>query len=375
MLSSEHLSGAKGLIYQRLYDEIIRIPKQITSHRQLLAKPKIEGLILKQVDTETSNEDLLAHLIGESLMKRIDRQLLESKNIYIQHFDIPQITLFYSMAEAVPFVSAGHHLANQYLEREMSGLRAATVFDIGIGKARQITRLLQMLKNGDSKLETLNIIGADPVQQNLETSKAIIDQLSAELQFTVNFFPICSLIEDFSAQDYEEVKNIGGDHILINSAFTFHHTSHPLYDTESRTNLLKKLAALKPLAITLVEPSSNHDTEELTRRVHHSWQHFGTVFQFIDEANIDLSHKFSIKEKFFGREIRDIFGVSDHFRSERHELYDSWLLRLYKAGFKPIELIDLKVELPDYCSYSISEGLVRLDYNNTTIVAVLGFKL
>jgi len=73
------------------------------------------------------------------------------------------------------------------------------------------------------------------------------------------------------------------------------------------------------------------------------------------------------------REIRDIFGVSDHFRCERHELYESWLLRLFKAGYKPFDPGDLSVELPPYCRYDVSEGLVRLDYNDTTIVAVMAF--
>jgi hypothetical protein len=125
--------------------------------------------------------------------------------------------------------------------------------------------------------------------------------------------------------------------------------------------------------LTLVEPNSNHDTEELTKRVHHSWEHFGNVFALVDEAAIDVSHKYLIKGKFFAREIRDIFGVSDHFRCERHELYDAWLLRLFKAGFKPVDLGEVSVKLPPYCQYDTSEGLVRLNYNGTTIVAMMAF--
>ena len=68
-------------------------------------------------------------------------------------------------------------------------------------------------------------------------------------------------------------------------------------------------------------------------------------------------------------------GHSDHFRSERHELYDSWLLRLSRAGFKPMDLLDLRMELPSYCEGSISEGLVRLNYEGVTIVSVMGYTL
>ena len=363
------------MIYQKRYDEMRQVCKQITSHRQKLAKPKIEEMITKHIDVNTSNEDLLAHLVAESFLKRIDRQLLESKNIYIQHFDIPQITLFYSMAEAVPFVFAGNYLANQYLKKRMNGLKAATILDIGIGKGRQMEKLLRMLMDEISTLESINIIGVDPVEENLNSAKAALDKMRADLPFSMKFHPVCSLIEDFKDQDFDYVRDIGDDNILINSTFTFHHTSHPLYNMEARTQLLKKLAELKPLILILAEPNSNHDTEELSKRFHYSWQHFGNLFAVIDESNIDASHKFTIKEKFFGREIRDIFGVSDIFRCERHELYDSWLLRLYKVGFKPYDFTDLKVVLPDYCDYNVSEGLVRMDYNNTTIAAVLAFIL
>ncbi len=363
------------MIYQKSYDELRQVCKQIISHRQKLAKPKIEGMIAKHIDVNTSNEDLLAHLIAESFLKRIDRQLLESKNIYIQQFDIPQITLFYSMAEAVPFVFAGNYLANQYLIKRMDGLKYAAVLDIGIGKGRQMEKLLRMLMDGNSTLENISIIGVDPVEENLNSARAALEEIRADLPFPLNFYRVCSLIEDFKDQDFDYVREIGAHNILINSTFTFHHTSHPLYDVETRTRLLKKLAELKPLILILAEPNSNHDTEELSKRFHYSWQHFGNLFAVIDESSIDVSHKFTIKEKFFGREIRDIFGVSDHFRCERHELYDSWLLRLHKAGFKPYNFTDLKINLPDYCDYNVSEGIVRLDYNNTTIAAVLAFIL
>ena len=122
------------MIYQKAYDEIISLSIQITRHRQKLAKPKIIELLKKHVDMNVSNEDLLLHLIAESLLRRIDLKLLESKNIYMQEFDIPQIQLFYSMAKAVPFVFAGHSLANQCLTKVMNTLKTATLIDIGIGK-------------------------------------------------------------------------------------------------------------------------------------------------------------------------------------------------------------------------------------------------
>jgi hypothetical protein len=363
----------EAVIYQENYEQLIDICKQITSHRQLLAKPRIEQLILQRVNSDLANAQLLSHLISESLMRRIDRQLVESKNIFVQEFDIPQTELFYSMAEAVPFVYVGHDLANQVLEREVGDLDAFTMLDIGIGNGAQVIKLLDALAGKGGRLKSVRVIGVDPVEKNLGAARLRIERAAKKYPFEVDFRSLRTLVEELTDDDLQSIRDSAGGNLIINSAFAFHHTGHPLNDTRARTELLRRLASLKPRILTLVEPNSNHDTEELTKRVHHSWEHFGNVFALVDEAAIDASHKYLIKGKFFAREIRDIFGVSDHFRCERHELYDSWLLRLFKAGFKPVDLGEVSVGLPPYCRYDISEGLVRLNYNDTTIVAVMAF--
>jgi hypothetical protein len=340
-----------------------------------MAKPKVDEVVCKHIDLNISNEDLLSHLIGESLLKRIDRKLLESKNIYIQEFDIPQIKLFYSMSEAVPFVGAGHALANQYLYSAIHDLKHAAVVDIGIGKGRQALNLLDMVYSERGKLESLTIIGVDPDESNLLDTRAKLGERTNNYPVALRFHPVCKLIEQFTDGDFERLRELGGENLWINSSFSLHHTLHPLRDNELRTDLFRKFAALRPRVLTLVEPNSNHDTEDLPKRFHYCWEHFGHVFRLIDESSIKDTHKFSIKVKFFGREIRDIFGVSDFFRSERHELYDSWLLRMSRAGFKPLDMVDLRVELPPYCESSVSEGLVRLNYGGTTIVSVMGYSL
>lgn len=366
-------AGTTLLIYQTGYDQLLHICQKIVHHREKMVKPLVERILLKHIDMNVPNEELLTHLIAESLLKRIDHRLLKSKNIYVEQFDIPQITLFYSMFEAVPFVPAAHSCANQYLVEVMKDLKVATIFDIGIGNGFQIQKLFDMLKRERSSLKKINIIGLDLNNRNLKDSQKRIKWMEPHLPFSVKFYPMCTMFEDLSEQGYQYIKEIGGDTLIVNASFSLHHTIHELNDDNSRTNLLKKLRSLNPLIFTLIEPSSNHDTEYLPKRLHHGWQHFGNVFGLIDEADIEASHKFIIKEKFFGREVRDVFGVSDYFRTERHEPYDSWLLRLTRAGFRPFDFTNLHVELPSYCDFTVSEGIVRMNYNDLAIVAVFGY--
>jgi hypothetical protein len=347
----------------------------MTTYKQKLAKAKLGDMILENVDVNTFNADLLSHILAESLLKRIDRDLLETKNIYLQQFDIPQITLFYMMTKAYPHVPASHDIANQYLENVVKDLKEVTLFDIGIGKGVQIQRLLRTLSKKRYTLATVNVIGLDPDEENLKASNIGFEILKAELPFNLNYYPIRKLIENFADDDYDYIRRIGGNNILINSTYALHHTHHEVNDNTLRTELFKKLLKLRPLIFTLVEPNSNHDTEELVKRFHNCWQHFGTVFDLIDTSDVDVSYKFSIKEKFFGREVRDIFGVSDYFRCERHESYDSWMLRLTRAGFKPVDFVNIKVSLPNYCEYSVSEGFVSLGYKNMTLIGVFAYQV
>ena len=361
------------VIFQQRYDQIMKICKQIMTNRQMIAKDEIEKLILGKVDTVTTSEDLLTHLVAESLLKRIDRQLLDSKNIYVQQLDIPQIVMFYNMAKAVPFVEAGHSIANQYIASALAGLSEAAIFDIGMGKGVQLKAFCRKLAASSTPLKSLSIIGLDPDGNNLSEFQRDVDGMRGEVPFRVTFYPFNGLIEDLSLEQYKEIQRIGAGNLLVNSSFAFHHTVHPVNDVELRTELFRRIAGMKPLLFTLVEPSSNHDTEELPRRLHNSWQHFGCLFQCIDESDLDPANKFLIKEKFFGREVRDIFGVSDRFRCERHELFDSWLLRLKRAGLKPFDGVRPSVDLPVGCSAVISEGITRLNYRETTIVAVFAY--
>lgn len=363
------------MIYQEQYEELIHAGKQIVTHRQLLAKERIETLLLDTVDVDVENGPLLAHLVSESLLKRIDRKLVESKNIYVQQFDIPQTELFYSMAEAVPFVYMGHSLANQCIARAIDGAESATIIDIGVGRGQQMKRLVELICEGRTSLKRLDIVGLDPVEQNLEDSGQVFEDLKESACIDIGFHPFLKLFEALDKRDYDRVRGLGNDALAINSAFSLHHTSHPLNDGNFRLELLRRLADLEPSVVTLVEPNSNHDSEYLPKRIKNAWLHFGTAFALIDESDIEESHKFLIKEKFFGREVRDIFGVSDVFRCERHELYADWLVKLHRAGFVPYEPEGLLADLPDYCQYDIADGVVRMDYADTTIVAVLSFTL
>lgn len=358
----------------QLYEELIAIGRQITCHRQRLAKPRVERLVLDRVDIGTANDELLAHLIADSLLRRIDRNLLESRSIFFQQFEIPKVLRYHRLAKAIPFITIGHEVANQFICKTVDTTGTLTVVDIGIGEGVQIRRLLRRLARLSQPPRQVDIVGLDPARSLLAACRDELARLRSKVPFPIHFRSLETTLEDLAIEQLEETIGPRTGPLAINAAFTLHHTHHQVGDTARRTLLLQRLTALEPQVLTVVEPHSNHDTENLTERIHHAWRHFSAISALIDESNLDASTLFAIKKEFFGRQARDIFGTSDHFRSERHEPYEHWLERLDRAGFEPLP-VTINTFMPPYCSSSVADGLVRLSYRDQVILAVLAYCL
>ncbi len=371
----------RDMIFEDRYKVILSACQDLRRHREQLVAPVIAGQILDEVGVDVPSDVLLSHIVSEALLRRVDRDLLAGKNIYLQRFEIAQIDLFDLLPRAIPPLTQGYAIANQHLAHALRGLEDAALIDIGVGKGAQVVMLLAALAADPGRLRRLKLVILDPSASNLIEAQAAIEaaiegphsRKLPRIPFAIEVAALRGLVERCEPSMLQAaVAGHGG--VVINAAYALHHTTHAPNDQNLRTDLLRQLAALRPRVFTLVEPNANHDTEQLTRRVHSCWQHFGAVFELVDRSDATPLEKFAIKEKFFGREVRDILGTSDVFRCERHEPYDSWLLRLTKAGLRPYPTIPLDIELPDYCWAIEREGLVRLGYRGEALIAAFAYR-
>lgn len=364
------------MIYDARYQIILNACLDIVRRRDRLAKPILNDLLLQRVDPEVPNDALFAHIFAESLLRRIDRNLVVRKNIYLEKFEVSQLELFYLMCRAYPQVTQGHAIANQFLAAELREHKRATLVEIGIGKGIQIAQLLNELDKDPGQLEELHLVAIDPDPENLRASETRLLGRSEPHPLRLSIHPIASLLENLSPDQFKKIAEIVPGHVVVNAAYTLHHTLHPLNQSEARTQVLSRINQfLQPPLCTFVEPTSDHDTENLVKRLTACWEHFGTVFDLVDLADMEPEKKFAIKETFFGREIRDIFGTADAFRCERHERYESWLLRLAKAGFVPYERgLKINIDMPSYCTAALSSGLTRLGFQDPYLIAVFAYR-
>lgn len=360
--------------YQDKYVKLLHACKLLIENENKSAKEEIDRLIMSHIDVNTSNPDLLCHIFATALLKRMDSQMLDEKNIYLQKFDIPQIVLFYKMAEAYPQVAMSHKIANQFIESKIKDLTEVTLFDIGLGKGKQMASLLETASAHGCSLQKVHVIGLDPDPVNLTDSEKNLMDLKEKVPFEITFEGICDLFEKLTDDRLAEIRDNAKGNLAINASYALHHIAHGINDYEYRTAVFKKIKELNPLLFTLIEPNSDHDVDIISKRFHNAWTHFSLVFTLIDESAIGADHKFLIKEKFFGREIRDMFAFGDYIRSERHESLESWILRLNKAGFKPYNYQDIDIKLPGYCESYIGEGYVDLGYKSVPLVGVLAYQ-
>lgn len=363
------------MIYPDSFEPLFAACRQMLSHRQRFARPTLERLVLEHVGPANSNGELMSHIVADAIMRRLDRRLMEARNIYVESFDIPQIELFYMLGQAIPHLGLSHAIANHNLVAALEGLQEATLLEIGIGRGVQVREFLRTASATWPGLRRVRVIGLDPDPNNVRDAAQSIEVARALCHFDIEYIPREAFVERLDDDAWRDLAALAGPDLVINSAFTLHHTAHPLEDDRVRTNLLQRLAALQPRVLTLVEPNADHDTEDIGRRLAEAWTHFGHVFELIDRSHLGDEERFTIKEKFFGREIRDIFGVSDLFRCERHETYEDWLLRLARAGFEPTTLsLPREARLDGHSSLIARDGMARLDFEGVTIISVFAYR-
>lgn len=354
------------------YEPLLLACQQMLRHREPFAKATLERYILRRVDETVDNPALMGHLIAEALMSRLDRSLVASKNIYVADFDIPQIDLFYEMATAYPHIYLSHHLANTALVDEMAPLEAVSLLEIGIGKGTQVEQLFEALARHPRRAtRRVQVIAVDPDPANLLDAGIRLRTLAERLPFAVEMKSRLGLIERLPLEPLAALARNTDGELVINAAYTLHHIIPSRDDPHVRTTVLRRLARLQPRLMSLIEPDSDHHAESLTRRFHNCWTHFMAVFRLVDEAQLEPAVRFSIKEKFFGREIRDMFGVADAFRCERHEQTTQWVERLHRAGFEPDTRTPATGDLPERCSAEVYPGLVRLGHRATNLISVM----
>lgn len=268
------------------------------------------------------SQNLIADLMIKALQNLMDEDA-EHEHIYLKNTEVPQIELFAKLIEKFPFVKYSQIIANSAILDAIGNESEVTIMDIGIGQGVQMMHVLQAANN-KSTLKTVNIIGIEPFADALNTAQENINNLKQLLNFQVNFYAINQFIEEIN---FSELVT-GTCKLIVNASLALHH----IQSAEKRNTVLADIKSLNPFLFLLIEPNVNHMEVDINKRFEHCYNHYYNLFLVIDKLPIEDNEKYILK-RFFGREIEDVLGKNEWDRYEKHEMANTWIQRLQKAGF------------------------------------------
>ncbi|CAB9520023.1 Putative phenylalanine aminotransferase [Seminavis robusta] len=243
---------------------------------------------------------------------------------YGQRFDDPskQINLFENVLR-MPLVNEAFKMSIASACRALANSKHATLMDIGLGK-------------GDSL--------------------AIVQRNVASLAVNIKVQVTCETIHSYAEDlDWSSIKSkVKGDLVVL-SNFTLHHLKkeHPEMQVGARIardNFFAGLGSLHPVLVNIIEPDSDHLTDDLQRRMAFLLLHFRAVKEYI--SGVDCT---------------------DADRTERHEPYYAWQKRFLCHGFQPSNIVigegsgDHRLEIKSI------PGVARLFCSQFPILSLLSF--
>ncbi len=298
-------------------------------------------LACEDFDGAFGRPGLQAQLFWDALQTRLAETPHRADNLYLMPDTGQQIRMFNFMAEKFPVVRVAQGIANQALINKTNRDKHLVLVDIGMGTGQQMAGMLRQLYEKQLYPYKVTLIGIEPSAESMQKAQQALGQLKAELGVSLDFIGIQKAAEQLNETDWQAIHNQvshPSGQCLVNASFALHHT-RPL---ASRDTLFRRLKALAPDLLVMIEPYADFTDEDLMARFNHAWHHYGLTFMAIDTIEASEEEKSAVKRVFFGRELPDVLGDGD--RVEQYETAEMWIDRLKQAGFNPLPF---KYDAPD----------------------------
>lgn len=322
-----------------------------------------------RLDLERTS-DQLAYLLAAGLQAKATSEGREAANLYLRGFDVPHLNLYHLLRKSDPLVQAAHPIANAVVAELLGDAERATIIDLGTGDGAQLSRLLGLLGER-GKLRALTIVAVDLGAEELMATSERMAKVAAAARIDLTFVPVPSMLEDIDAGTWAMMATTPSPRV-VNASFSLHHMRAREGRGDPREEIFDRLHALAPAGLVMCEPCADFNVPDLRRRFRNTARWFGEMFDHLDELDIDVEDRRSLKFAFWGREILDVLGGSEEGRCERYEPPHRWVSRLYHAGFKPYRALDgVRGVRQTAASQSFNDGYIGLGTSTETLLAVI----
>ena len=317
--------------------------------------------------SNTDEHALLDVLFLKAIKQRLEGDNETREHIYLKQFEIPQIVLFDILIRKMPFVVYGHKIVNEEIAEILQGVRKAVLMDVGIGRGLQVMNLIKLLKKNIC-LKELTIIGVEPSGEALQVASETISKIAGEVPFKIIFNSVEGMAEEANEARLQHLIPQQYETFIVNSAFTLHH----IQQREKRQDFFQLLKKINADHVFLLEPYSDHYTNDWKQRVLNAYHHYGTVFNVIDQLDVSAEERKGLKV-FFGREIDDVAGFADSQHYERHEEGQQWVEYLRQAHFNisSFQNVPGNIDKPAIDFVQDEKGYLKMEHDGLTILSII----
>lgn len=326
-------------------------------------------------DTEapTGPQERLARLAVGALLARRRGGAADTGNLYGgEGGPAEMLGAFEVFVRQTPLVRFAHAAANAAHLAVIGDADAVRIVDVGIGSGSQWEPLLRVLGERPGGPPRVHLVGIDLPGPGPNPTAALdavgvrLAGAAAEAGVPFGFTALPGRVEDLELPVAQE-----GECLLINAAFSLHHTR-----STDRDPVLRRLAATGAAALVLCEPEADHDAPELPVRLDAALHHYGLLFRVLDRCLRDRAAARAVIEgQFFGRELHNILVGEGEDRVERHAPAVEWSRKLRAAGLcaMPAQAVEIPA-LPDGVAVEVSVAGTLLTVDGEPLVVVSAWR-
>lgn len=273
----------------------------------------------------------------------------------------------------------GYLAANASIAEACRNERKIHIVDFDIGQGNQWQTLIDggfaHRPGGPPHIRITGV--ADPRSPtSLEGVAKRLDEVARRAKVPFEFNPLqmeASQVEPWMLQ----IK--AGEALAINLAFHLHKMADESVSTSNpRDSLLRKVKALQPKIVTLVEHDANTNTAPFYPRFVEALDYFNAIFESLDVVLArDSKERVNAEKYCLARDVMNIIACEGVERLQRYEKAGKWRARMMMAGFRSLPVSPytnrlIKELLVPYSSkYKVREeaGALHLQWLDRSLVA------
>lgn len=256
-----------------------------------------------------------------------------------EHAESTQLLFDHSLCFKVSFMAANLGILEAAFEEKKESvnndMKKICVVDFDMGNGKQYASLLHELYvrlNGTPATLKITAVAETGDDERLKTVGEFLgrqaERLRIGFEFKVVSLKLAELTRDSLGCDSDAF-------LAVNFAFKLFRMPDESVSTENpRDELLRRVKALAPGVVTVLEQEINTNTAPFVARVAESCSYYGALFDSIESTMArDNTERVKIEEG-LSRKLGNAVACEGRDRVERCEVFGKWRARMSMAGFK-----------------------------------------